>query len=137
MLSKKLMVLLGAVLAMVLGSAVPAVAQDAATPAQNAATPAQNAATPAQNASTPAKTTVFVPAQTAGNYRVPDPGGTLSCSGTPYSAPSGTCTPAGNGMVANGQVCDTPTTVTVYGSTQLSAFECHAPTSPTLPTSPT
>jgi hypothetical protein len=110
MLSKKLMVLLGAVLAMVLGSAAPAVAQ---------------------NASTPAKTTVFVPAQTAGSYRVPDSGGTLSCSGTPYSAPSGTCTPVGNGMVADGQVCDTPTAVTVYGSTQLSAFECHAPTSPT------
>ena len=87
----------------------------------------------AQNASTPAKITVFVPAQTAGNYRVPDPGGTLSCSGTPYSAPSGTCTPVGNGMVADGQVCDTPTTVTVYGSTQLSAFECHAPDTTSAP----
>src|SRR5437588_3427055 len=107
MLKKKLMVLLAAVLAMMLTSSVPAVAQ--------------------QNLPTPAKSTVFVPAQSAGSYTVPDPGDTLSCSGTPYSAPSGTCTPVGKGMIAEGQVCDTPTTLTVFGSTQLSAFECHAP----------
>ena len=114
MFRTKLMVLLllAAVLAMVLGGTVPAVAQ---------------------NSSTPARTTVFVPAQTAGDLRVPDPGGTLSCSGTPYSAPSGTCTPLGNGMIAEGQVCDTPTTVTVFGSIQLSAFECHAPNTTSTP----
>ena len=113
MLKKKLMVLLAAVLAMMLTSSVPAVAQ--------------------QNGSAPAKSTVFVPAQSAGSYTVPDPGGTLSCSGTPYSAPSGTCTPVGKGMIAEGQVCDTPTTVTVFGSTQLSAFECHAPATTSAP----
>ena len=106
LMKKKLMVLLAATLvATVLATSVPAVAQ--------------------QNASNPA-VTVFVPAQTAGNYTVPDPGGTLSCTGTPYTAPSGTCTPVGKGMVAEGQVCDTPTAVTVFGTTQLSAFECHA-----------
>jgi len=83
-----------------------------------------------QNASNPA-VSVFVPAQQSGSYTVPDPGGTLSCTGTPYTAPSGTCTPLGKGMIAEGQVCDTPTAVTVFGTTQLSAFECHAPTSAT------
>ncbi len=114
MLRKKLMVvlLLAAMLAMVLGGTVPAVAQ---------------------NSSAPVRTIVFVPAQTAGDLRVPDPGGTLSCSGTPYSAPSGTCTPLGSGMIAEGQVCDTPTTVTVFGSIQLSAFECHAPNTTSAP----
>jgi hypothetical protein len=113
MLKKKLMVLLAAVLAMVLGSSVPAVAQ--------------------QNGSAPAKNTVFVPAQSVGSYTVAEPGGTLSCTGTPYSAPSGTCTPLGVGMIAEGQVCDTPTTVTVFGTTQLSAFECHAPDATSAP----
>jgi hypothetical protein len=113
LMKKKLMVLLAATLvATVLATSVPAVAQ--------------------QNASNPA-VTVFVPAQTAGNYTVPDPGGTLSCTGTPYTAPSGTCTPAGKGMVAEGQVCDTPTSVTVFGTTQLSAFECHAPDTGSAP----
>jgi hypothetical protein len=113
LMKKKLMVLLAATLvATVLATSVPAVAQ--------------------QNASNPA-VTVFVPAQTAGNYTVPDPGGTLSCTGTPYTAPSGTCTPAGKGMVAEGQVCDTPTAVTVFGTTQLSAFECHAPDTSSAP----
>ncbi len=112
LMKKKLMVVLLAatLVATMLATSVPAVAQ--------------------QNASNPA-VTVFVPAQTAGNYTVPDPGGTLSCTGAPYTAPSGTCTPVGKGMVAEGQVCDTPTAVTVFGTTQLSAFECHAPTSPT------
>jgi hypothetical protein len=89
--------------------------------------------TVAQNASAPAKSTVFVPAQTVGNYSVPEPGGTLSCTGTPYSAPSGTCTPLGSGMIAEGQVCDTPTAVTVFGTTQLSAFVCHAPDATSAP----
>jgi hypothetical protein len=110
LIKKKLMVLLlaGMLVAMMLATSVPAVAQ--------------------QNASNPA-VTVFVPAQSAGSYTVPDPGGTLSCTGSPYTAPSGTCTPVGKGMIAEGQVCDTPTAVTVFGTTQLSAFECHAPTS--------
>ena len=117
------MVLLAAVLAMVLASSVPAVAQQGVGDTAPAA--------PQQSTPAPATTTVLVPAQTAGNYTVPDPGGTLSCTGTPYTSPSGTCTPVGKGMVAEGQVCDTPTAVTVFGTTQLSAFECHAPTSPT------
>ena len=110
MLSKKLMVLLAAVVVTMLGSAVPAVAQ---------------------NVPTPAKTTVYIPEQTVGRFHVPQGGGTLSCSGSPYTAPSGTCTPLGKGQIADGQVCDRPTIVTVFGSTQLSAFECHVPTSPT------
>jgi hypothetical protein len=125
MSKKKLIVLLGAVLAMVLGSSIPAVAQQGVGGTAPAA-PQQSASAPA------AKTTVFVPAQSVGSYTVAEPGGTLSCTGTPYSAPSGTCTPVGKGMVAEGQVCDTPTAVTVFGTTQLAAFECHAPT-----TSPT
>jgi len=115
---------LAAVLAMVLASSVPAVAQQGV-----GGTTAP--AAPQQSAPAPATTNVFVPAQKADSYTVPDPGGTLSCTGTPYTAPSGTCTPAGKGMVAEGQTCDTPTTVTVFGTTQLSAFECHAPTSST------
>jgi len=107
MLSKKSMVLLAAVVVTMLGSAVPAVAQ---------------------NVPTPAKTTVYIPEQTVGKFHVPKGGGTLSCSGSPYTAPSGTCTPLGKGQIADGQVCDTPTIVTVFGSTQLSAFECHVPT---------
>ena len=106
MLSKKLMVLLAAVVVTMLGSAVPAVAQNVPTP----------------------KTTVYIPEQTVGKLHVPQGGGTLSCSGSPYTAPSGSCTPLGKGQIADGQVCDTPTIVTVFGSTQLSAFECHVPT---------
>jgi len=113
-MKKKSMVLLlaAALVAMLLATSVPAVAQ--------------------QNASNPA-VSVFVPAQQSGSYTVPDPGGTLSCTGTPYTAPSGTCTPLGKGMIAEGQVCDTPTAVTVFGTTQLSAFECHAPDTGSAP----
>jgi hypothetical protein len=103
---KKKLVLVTAVVAMVVGITVPAAAQNVPNPPQ---------------------TTVYVPEQTVGSLHVPQSGGTLSCSGTPYTAPSGTCTPLGNGMVAEGQLCDIPTTVTFFGSTQLSAFECHTP----------
>jgi hypothetical protein len=101
-------VLLGVMLAMVLGIAVPAVAQVGSAP---------------QN------TTVFVPAQTLDvgghQYRVSPPGGTLACSGAPYTAPSGTCTPLGNRAPDPGLVCDMPTSVLAFGVLQLSAFACH------------
>jgi hypothetical protein len=115
MLSKK-WVVLAVMLTMVLGIAVPAVAQVGSAPQKT--------------------TTVFVPPQTldAGGhqYRVPPPGGTLACSGAPYTAPSGTCTPLGDGMPDPGLVCDIPARVLTFGILPLSAFECHtASTSPT------
>jgi hypothetical protein len=125
MLSKKWM-LLAVMLVMVLGIAVPAVAQVG---------------------SAPQKTTVFVPPQTldAGGhqYRVPPPGGTLACSGAPYTAPSGTCTPLGDGTPDPGLVCDIPARVLTFGILPLSAFACHTASAPettpastgTIPTS--
>jgi len=100
--------LLAAMLAMVLGIAVPAVAQVGSAP---------------QN------TTVFIPAQTLDvgghQYKVSPPGGTLACSGAPYTAPSGSCTPLGARSPDPGLVCDMPANVLAFGVLQLSAFACH------------
>ena len=119
MLSRKLM-LLAAMLAMVLGIAVPAVAQ--------------------VGGSTPPQTTVYVPPQTldAGGhqYRVSPPGGTLACSGAPYTAPSGSCTPLGDRKPDPGLVCDMPARVLAFGILPLSAFSCHtASETETIPAS--
>jgi hypothetical protein len=107
MLNRKLM-LLAAMLAMVLGIAVPAMAQVG---------------------SVPQYTTVFVPAQTLDvgghQYKVSPPGGTLACSGAPYTAPSGSCTPLGARTPDPGLVCDMPASVLAFGVLQLSAFACH------------
>ena len=111
MLRKKLM-LLAVMLAMVLGIAVPAVAQ--VSPSQN--------------------TILFVPAQSldAGGhkYTVDPPGGTLACSGEPYTAPSGTCTPLGNRMPDPGLACDVPVRFLAFGILPLSAFACHTASAP-------
>ena len=110
MLRKKLMLLmvLVAVLAMVVGSTIPVAAQVGPAP---------------QN------TTLYVPPQTinAGghNYTVDPPGGTLACSGAPYTAPSGTCTPLGNRMPDPGLACDVPVRFLAFGILPLSAFACH------------
>jgi hypothetical protein len=98
--------LLAAVLMMVVWITVPAVAQVA-----------------------PAATQIilYVPSQNVDNFTVPDPGGTLSCSGAPFTAPSGTCTSLGAGPPGAGLVCDVPTTVLAFEVVRLSAFECHAP----------
>ena len=113
MLRKKLM-LLAAMLAMVLGIAVPAVAQ--------------------VGGSAPPQTTVYVPPQIldAGGrqYRVSPPGGTLACSGAPYTAPSGSCTPLGDRTPDPGLVCDMPANVLLFGVLQLSAFACHTSSAP-------
>jgi hypothetical protein len=105
---RKLM-LLAAMLAMVLGIAVPAVAQ--------------------VGGSAPPQTTVYVPPQIldAGGhqYRVSSPGGTLACSGAPYTAPSGSCTPLGDRTPDPGLVCDMPAKVLAFGTLPLSAFACH------------
>ena len=98
-----------AVVAMVLGITVPAAAQVGGSASQ--------------------QTTVFVLPQTieAGGhqYRVPPPGGTLACSGAPYTAPSGTCTPLGDRKPDPGLVCDMPARVLAFGILPLSAFACH------------
>ena len=106
--------LLAAMLTMVLGITIPAAAQVAPIAAP---------------------TIVFVPAQSVGDVRVPEPGGTLSCSGEPFTAPSppGTCTSLGAGLVADGLVCDTLTTVLAFGVIPLSAFECHTPSTTSAP----
>jgi hypothetical protein len=95
-------------LAMVLGIAVPAAAQVGSAPPQ---------------------TTLFVPPQTinAGGhqYTVHPPGGTLACSGEPYTAPSGTCTPLGNRTPDPGLACDVPVRFLAFGILPLSAFACH------------
>jgi hypothetical protein len=113
MLRKKLMVLLAAVLAMVSGVSSPAAAQ--VGPA-------------------PGPTTVFVPPQIidAGGhqYRVRSPGGTLACSGAPFTTPSGTCTPLGDRAPDPGLVCDSPARVLAFGVLPLSAFACHTPSVP-------
>ena len=96
--------LLMAVLIMVAGFAVPAVAQVAPAATQ---------------------TIVFVPPQTVDSFAVRDPGGTLACSGAPFTAPSGTCTSLGAGPPGSGLVCDIPTTVLAFDTVRLSAFECH------------
>ena len=112
MLRKRLMVLvlLAVVLAMVLGIAVPAVAQ-------------------VGGSAPPQTTTVYVPPQIidAGGhqYRVSPPGGTLACSGAPYTAPSGTCTPLGDRRPDPGLICDMPANVLAFGILPLSAFACH------------
>jgi hypothetical protein len=98
--------LLAAVLMMVTGITVPAVAQVASAATQ---------------------TIVYVPPQAADSFTVPDPGGTLSCSGAPFTAPSGTCTSLGDGPPGSSLVCDIPTTVLAFEVVRLSAFECRAP----------
>jgi hypothetical protein len=98
--------LMAAVLMMVAGITVPAVAQ--VTPAAT-------------------QTIVFIPPQTVDSITVHVPGGTLSCSGAPFTAPSGTCTSLGDGPPGSGLVCDIPTTVLAFELVRLSAFECHAP----------
>ena len=111
MLSRKLM-LPAVMLAMVLGIAVPAVAQ--VGPSQN--------------------TILFIPAQSidAGGhkYTVHPPGGTVACSGEPYTAPSGTCTPLGNRMPDPGLACDVPVRFLAFGILPLSAFACHTASAP-------
>ena len=113
MLRKKLM-LLAAMLAMVLGIAVPAVAQ--------------------VGGSAPPQTTVYVPPQVlevgGHQYRVSPPGGTLACSGEPYTAPSGTCTPLGDRMLDPSLVCNIPARVLAFGILPLSAFVCHTASAP-------
>ena len=113
MLRKKLTVLLAAVLAMVLGISVPAAAQVSTAPTS---------------------TTVFVPPQiidTGGHqYRVRSPGGTLACSGAPFTTPSGSCTPLGDRTPDPGLVCDIPASVLAFGVLQLSAFACHTSSVP-------
>ena len=108
MLSRKL-VLPAVMLAMVLGIAVPALAQQVSPGSQ--------------------KTTLFIPAQSidAGGhkYTVHPPGGTVACSGEPYTAPSGTCTPLGNRMPDPGLACDAPVRFLAFGILPLSAFACH------------
>ena len=109
MLSRKWM-LPAVMLAMVLGIAAPALAQ--------------------QVGSGPQKTTaLFIPAQSidAGGhkYTVHPPGGTVACSGEPYTAPSGTCTPLGNRMPDPGLACDVPVRFLAFGILPLSAFACH------------
>ena len=109
-----------AVVAMVLGITVPAVAQ--------------------VGGSAPPQTTVYVPPQIldAGGrqYRVSSPGGTLACSGAPYTAPSGSCTPLGDRTPDPGLACDMPASVLVFGTLPLSAFACHTASAPeTTPTS--
>jgi len=116
--------LLAAMLAMMLGIAVPALAQVG---------------------SAPQGTTVFVPAQTLDvgghQYKVAPPGGTLACTGAPYTAPTGSCTPLGARTPDPGLVCDMPASVLAFGVLQLSAYACHtsSDTSPastgTTPTS--
>src|ERR671939_122247 len=76
----------------------------------------------AQVAPAATQTIRYVPPQNVDSFTVPDPGGTLSCSGAPFTAPSGTCTSLGAGPV-----CDVPTTVLASEVVRLSAFECHAP----------
>ena len=98
--------LLAAVLMMVVWITVPAVAQVAPAATQ---------------------TILYVPPQNVDSFTVPDPGGTLSCSGAPFTAPSGTCTSLGAGPPGAGLVCDVPTTVLAFEVVRLSAFECHAP----------
>src|ERR671933_2844950 len=113
MLRKKLM-LPAVILAMGLGSAAPALAQ--------------------QVGSAPPQTTLFVPPQTinAGGhqYTVHPPGGTLACSGEPYTAPSGTCTPLGNTTPDPGLACDVPARFLAFGILPLSAFACHTASAP-------
>jgi hypothetical protein len=87
----------------------------------------------AQVAPAATQTIVFVPSQTVYNLTVPDPGGTLSCSGAPFTAPSGTCTSLGAGPPGAGLVCDVPSTVLAFEVVQLSAFECHAPDTTSAP----
>ena len=118
MLRKKLMVLLlAAVLAMVSGICLPATAQ--------------------VGGSAPPQTTVYVPPQIlevgGHQYRVSPPGGTLACSGTPYTAPSGTCTPLGDRMPDPSLVCDMPARVLAFGILPLSAFECYTPSTTSAP----
>ena len=100
--------LLAAMLAMMLGIAVPALAQVG---------------------SAPQGTTVFVPAQTLDvgghQYKVAPPGGTLACTGAPYTAPTGSCTPLGARTPDPGLVCDMPASVLAFGVLQLSAYACH------------
>src|SRR5919202_815004 len=122
MLRKKLMVLLvllAVVLAMVIGTTIPAAAQ-------------------VGGSAPPQTTTVYVPPQIldAGGhqYRVSSPGGTLACSGAPYTAPSGSCTPLGDRTPDPGLVCDMPANVLAFGVLPLSAFACH--TSSASETSP-
>ena len=113
MLSRKLM-LPAVMLAMVLGIAVPALAQQVSPGSQ--------------------KTTLFIPAQSidAGGhkYTVHPPGGTVACSGEPYTAPSGTCAPLGNRMPDPGLACDVPVRFLAFGILPLSAFACHTASAP-------
>ncbi len=114
MLSRKLM-LPAVMLAMVLGIAVPALAQVSPSP----------------------KTTLFIPAQSidAGGhkYTVHPPGGTVACSGEPYTAPSGTCTPLGNRTPDPSLACDVPARFLAFGILPLSAFECYTPSTTSAP----
>ena len=107
MLSRKWM-LPAVMLAMVLGITVPALAQ--VNPG-------------------PQNTILFIPPQSidAGGhkYTVHPPGGTVACSGEPYTAPSGTCTPLGNRMPDPGLACDVPVRFLAFGILPLSAFACH------------
>jgi hypothetical protein len=119
MLRKRLMalLLLAVVLAMVVGTTMPATAQ--------------------LGGSAPPQTTVFVPPQTLDvgghQYKVSPPGGTLACSGASYTAPSGTCTPLGDRTPNPGLVCDIPARVLAFGILPLSAFECHTPSTTSAP----
>ena len=109
------MLLLAAVLTMVLGITLPAVAQQGAPAA-------------------PQLIILFVPPQNVGNFTVPEPGGILSCSGEPFTAPSGSCTSLGVGMPDPSlAVCDIPASVLAFGVVWLSAFECHAPNTTSAP----
>ncbi len=120
MLRKKLMVLvlLAVVLAMVMGTTIPAAAQ-------------------VGGSAPPQTTTVYVPPQIlevgGHQYRVSPPGGTLACSGTPYTAPSGTCTPLGDRMPDPSLVCNIPARVLAFGILPLSAFECYTPSTTSAP----
>ncbi|HZB81959.1 MAG TPA: hypothetical protein VE288_03815 [Rubrobacteraceae bacterium] len=111
MLGRKWM-LPAVMLAMVLGIAVPALAQ----------------------VSPPPQTTLFIPPQSidAGGhkYTVDPPGGTVACSGEPYTAPSGTCAPLGNRMPDPGLACDVPVRFLAFGILPLSAFACHTASAP-------